>query len=251
MSLHLRPCPARFGDVIAAVDAWVDRFVADGLWFRTLRDGEMAAAHYVYTLSNLLPLVRWTGRLARRALGHADDGELRAYWGDRLEHEVRREGLLAADLDRLAGPVERPTDGVLPHRRSLELMVAQERLVGDPADRLLLLAAALVSDAVRARLDHGLLVALVAAARRWGVAEPALVTAYHAGEVGTDPGDLARTATLIEHRLIGDVALERLASLVGLAMASTETSHDAWIDDLGPVAAAAGRLAPPPLSAPR
>ncbi len=222
-------------EVISTVRSWARESFFEGSWAQAVLRQTMTREQYVQSLSNMHQHVRQTTPHLGRAIGCADDRDLRRHLINHLNGEINHEVSLENDLRALGEDPNYVMHHRVPNTATKVFMAVQEAAIAFYQDPILFMASPLAAEGLSAHIPPEFLASLRELLLAWGVSRPERAMSFLASHVhhdGGDDGHWAATAAVLEHYLVDEASQRSFVCMLRAAAESLEHSFNSSVDEL-------------------
>lgn len=158
-------------------------------WALVIRLCVIAAKNSPSVITPSIHFVRWTTRVAARAVGYSHDRELRNHYLNHLKGEINHEIIIEQDLTYLGHDIDYLMKRSVPTSPTFKFMVVQESAVSFHHDPVLLAGSPLAAEGLTSHLPASLIDNLRECIASWGYTAPGNGMRFLTSHILTDGGD--------------------------------------------------------------
>lgn len=213
---------------------WLNRFY-EGPWCQAILNETLTREQYIASLFNLHEYVRYTTRLAARAVAHSDDIRIRNQYLNHLKGEINHELIIESDLKHLGADIEYLKNAHTPSPGTKEFMVVQESTIGFYQDPVLMFACPLAAEGASAHMSPDFLKQLEHLIGSWGVKEPRKAMYFLASHIHTDGGEEGHwnnVVKIMQEYINSEKIQQKFLSVLIAAMNGFEHGFNANIEEM-------------------
>ncbi len=215
------------------LEIWLHKFYT-GSWAKAIFDQSISEQQYIFSLYNMHQFVRYTTRLASRAVACCDDAKLRDHYLNHLKGEINHERIIERDLDYLGQDVDFVKYEQVPHHAIKEFMVVQESTIAFYNDPILMLANPFIAEGMTAHIQPEFMQALEASIASWGYKAPKQASSFLSSHIHTDGGEdghWIEVVKRINEYVCNEVKQQQFASVMQAAMNGYIHGFNSSVDD--------------------
>ncbi len=206
----------------------------NGSWYKSILDNTLTKEQYIQGLFSMHQYVKYTTRLAARAIAASDNLEMRNHYINHFKGEINHELIIERDLEHLGGDVEYMKNFHVPDFGTKLFMIIQESTIGFYQDPILMLACPLAAEGMSAHMPPEFILQLNKIIESWGVDDPKLASRFLGSHIEFDGGDDGHWQAVIQaiaKFLTNEHKLQQFLSVFSVACFGFSKSLNGTIDN--------------------